>query len=58
MYSPKISDELIPHLYRIKVREGIPMTRLVNKVLTQFIKEYRHEDRNHQENPATETEAA
>ena len=58
MYSPKISKDLIPHLYRIRVREGIPMTQLVNKILTQFIKEYQHEDRNYQEIPAAETEAA
>ena len=58
MYSPKISEDLIPQLYRIRVREGIPMTRLVNQILTQFIKEYQNEDRNYQENPAAETEAA
>ena len=33
MYSPKISEELIPVLYRRAKDRGIPMTRLVNELL-------------------------
>lgn len=33
MYSPKISEELIPALYRWAKAEKIPMTRLVNQIL-------------------------
>lgn len=33
MYSPKISEELVPVLYRIAKSEKKPMTQLVNKIL-------------------------
>lgn len=39
MYSPKIDPELIPLLYKIRVAEGIPMTKLVNRVLRAYINE-------------------
>ncbi len=34
MYSPKIIPELIPKLYRKAKERGIPMTRLVNEILS------------------------
>lgn len=37
MYSPKIDPELIPLLYKIRVAEGIPMTKIVNRVLRAYI---------------------
>ena len=33
MYSPKISEELIPELYRIAQSERKPMTSLVNEII-------------------------
>lgn len=35
MYSPKIRDDLIRELYRAARARGIPMTRLVNELLTK-----------------------
>ena len=34
MYSPKILPDLIPRLYRKAKERGIPMTKLVNEILT------------------------
>lgn len=33
MYSPKISDDLIPTLYRMAKTKGIAMTKLVDQIL-------------------------
>ncbi len=33
MYSPKISEDLIPMLYRLARRVGKPMTKLVDDLL-------------------------
>ena len=37
MYSPKIDETLIPHLYRWRQELGIPMTRLVNGILSHAV---------------------
>lgn len=37
MYSPKISEELIPHLYWLAKRRRLPMTRVVNEALEQYL---------------------
>ena len=37
MYSPKISEELIPVLYRSARAKGIPMTRLVNSLIREAL---------------------
>jgi len=37
MYSPKISEDLIPLLYRRAKEENKPMTRLVNEILNNFL---------------------
>lgn len=37
MYSPKIREDLIPQLYRLAKRLEMPMTRLVNALLTHGI---------------------
>ena len=37
MYSPKISDEYIPELYRIAKGRGIHMTRLVNEFIEKAL---------------------
>ena len=33
MYSPKINEDLIQMLYRLRVKLGIPMTKLVDEIL-------------------------
>ena len=38
MYSPKIAPDVVRELYRIRVAEGIPMTRLVDRVLRDYLK--------------------
>jgi len=39
MYSPKISEELIPDLYRIAKAKKVPMTRLINDIIWGAIKD-------------------
>ena len=39
MYSPKIKKELIPTLYHLAKHRGVPMTRLVNEIITNYLKE-------------------
>jgi hypothetical protein len=39
MYSPKIDEELIPRLYRLRKLKKIPMTRLVNGILENALRE-------------------
>ncbi len=46
MYSPKISEELIPDLYRIKKEKKVPMTGLVNWIIREFIRRYKIEKDN------------
>ncbi len=37
MYSPKIKEDLIPRIYRIAKKKGIPMTTLVDEVLRKAL---------------------
>jgi hypothetical protein len=37
MYSPKIDEELIPRLYRLRKLKKMPMTRLVNEILRSVL---------------------
>jgi hypothetical protein len=39
MYSPKISDRFIPLLYRKAKQEGVPMTKLIDKIVEMFFAE-------------------
>jgi hypothetical protein len=43
MYSPKIDEELIPRLYRLRKLKKMPMTRLVNGILENAISELEKE---------------
>ena len=43
MYSPKIDEELIPRLYRLRKLKKIPMTRLVNGILENALLELEKE---------------
>jgi hypothetical protein len=40
MYSPKISEELIPHLYRWAKSDGVKMTVLINRMIEKEVKKY------------------
>jgi hypothetical protein len=40
MYSPKIAEELIPHLYRWAKSDGVKMTVLVNRMIEKEVKKY------------------
>jgi len=37
MYSPKIEEELIPGLYRLALARKIPMTKLVNRIVRNYL---------------------
>jgi hypothetical protein len=37
MYSPKIAEEFIPHLYRWAKSDGVKMTALVNRIIKNEI---------------------
>ena len=39
MYSPKIKEEYIPMLFKISASKGIPMTRLVNQIIKDYLNE-------------------
>ena len=37
MYSPKVKEEFIPILYKISASKRIPMTKLVNQIIRDFL---------------------
>lgn len=37
MYSPKISEEYVPFLYRLASVKKVPMTQLVNQIVKDFL---------------------
>jgi hypothetical protein len=37
MYSPKISEELVPVLYRLAKEKRVPMTRFVDRLIRQAL---------------------
>jgi len=39
VYSPKISEMLIPRIYRVAKGSGIPMTKWLNQVIEQALPE-------------------
>jgi hypothetical protein len=45
MYSPKIDEELIPRLYRLRKLRKLPMTRLVNNILRTVLPVLEEEER-------------
>ena len=54
MYSPKIREDLIPQLYRFAKRLEMPMTSLVNALLTHGIERVEQGIENVSEPPASE----
>ena len=45
MYSPKIDEELIPRLYRLRKLKKMPITRLVNGILRSALPALEEEER-------------
>jgi len=41
MYSPKIDEDYIPFLYRKAKSQQIPMTRLVNQIIEEYLMQNR-----------------
>lgn len=37
MYSPKIKEEFIPILYKISTSKRMPMTKLVNQIIKDYL---------------------
>lgn len=37
MYSPKISEDLIPDLYRLAKAKKRPMTKIVNEIISSYL---------------------
>jgi hypothetical protein len=37
MYSPKIKEEFVPILFKISVSKRIPMTKLVNQIIKDYL---------------------
>jgi len=37
MYSPKISEEIVPVLFKVASSKKIPMTKLVNRILKDYL---------------------
>jgi hypothetical protein len=40
MYSPKIKEEFIPILFRISLSKRIPMTKLVNQIIKDYLERH------------------
>ena len=44
MYSPKIKEDLIPKLYRLRAKLRIPMTVLVDEILRPVVNQMHYEE--------------
>jgi len=53
MYQPLITDENIQRLYRMKLKEKRPMTKLINQILDGFFSTYDHDPTERRETPWT-----
>ena len=40
MYSPKISEDMIPYLYREAKEQKVSMTRVVDQIVRKHVKKY------------------
>lgn len=56
MYSPKIAEEFIPHLYRWAKNDGVKMTALVNRIIKNEIENNQRKEQinEHQDQRNTE----
>ena len=51
MYQPVISDENIQRLYRMKLKEKRPMTKLINQILDDFFQTYEQQEPDERREP-------
>jgi len=42
MYSPKISEKLIPDLYKIGIEKKKPMTKVVDEIISSYLHIYKN----------------
>lgn len=56
MYSPKIAEEFIPHLYRWAKNDGVKMTALVNRIIKNEIEKNQRKEQSHDEQDQRDTE--
>jgi hypothetical protein len=56
MYSPKISEEFIPHLYRWAKNDGVKMTALVNRIIKNEIEKNQRKEQSHDEQDQRDTQ--
>ena len=54
MYSPKISEVLIPTLYRMARSQGVPMTTLVNRVIATEVRKFNRKEKTNAGNDNTQ----
>lgn len=54
MYSPKINEDYIPELFRLRRQRQIPMTKLVNEIIGEYLERVKTAER---ENRAREITA-
>jgi hypothetical protein len=56
MYSPKISEEFVPYLYRWAKNDGIKMTVLVNQIIKNEIEKNKRKEQSHEHEDQRDTE--
>ena len=56
MYSPKIAEEFIPHLYRWAKNDGVKMTALVNRIIKNEIEKNQRKEQSYDEQDQRNTE--
>ncbi len=56
MYTPKIDEELIPRLYRLRKLKKMPMTRLVNEILRSVLPALEEEEERKKELACSNTD--
>jgi hypothetical protein len=56
MYSPKIAEEFIPHLYRWAKSDGVKMTALVNRIIKNEIEKNKRKEQSHDEQDQRDTQ--
>lgn len=56
MYSPKIAEEFIPHLYRWAKNDGVKMTALVNRIIKNEIENNQRKEQSHEHEDQRNTE--
>jgi hypothetical protein len=56
MYSPKIAEEFIPHLYRWAKNDGVKMTALVNRIIKNEIENNQRKEQSNEHQDQRNTE--